>query len=94
MKQYELLLILNPELSDAEEKDIVEEVRSWIGEGGGEVEAEESWGKRKLAYEIEDQGEGRFIILSFSGPSEVSSEIQKRTRRKEEILRTLLVRND
>lgn len=92
MSQYELLLILNPNLSEAEVGDVVEETKSLIGESGGEVKDEESWGKRRLSYEIKDQNEGNFLILSFSGPSGLSSGIEKRLRRKEEVLRMLLVR--
>lgn len=73
---------------------MAEELKRWISEGGGEIKDEESWGKRRLAYEIEGQSEGNFSILSFSGPSKISSEIRKGIGRKEEILRTLLVRKD
>ena len=59
MNEYEILLMLDPELSEERGEEIVARVRASVEGDGGTWDGHEPWGRRKLAYEIDHKGEGR-----------------------------------
>ena len=68
-EKYEVLYVLNPNLTEEETQAIVEKFKTLI-EQNGTVDEMEEWGKRKLAYEINYLTEGYYVLVKFtSGPS-------------------------
>src|SRR5712691_2630733 len=63
---YEILLMLDPELPDERQNEIVSRAREAIEREGGRWDAHESWGRRRLAYEIDHKGEGAYHLLTFA----------------------------
>ena len=76
MNEYEILLMLDPELPEERQTEIIERMRAEIEKGGGTWDGHDVWGRRKLAYEIDHKGEGIYHLLLFTvapaGLAEVS----------------------
>ena len=64
MKQYEIIYIANPDLDDQSITDLNNKVAGWITESGGEVEKIDDWGKRRLAYRIQKQRDGHYVLIN------------------------------
>ncbi len=97
MRTYELALVLDPRLEDAEATGMIEETKQLLGSRGVEVVREEHWGKRKLAYPIRKLQEGRYSFLYLqteAAGAAVLPEVELRLRQNERVLRYLTVRTD
>ena len=85
MNEYEILLMLDPELSEERGEEIVTRVRERVEGDGGTWDGHEPWGRRKLAYEIAHKGEGVYHLLLFTrGPGDAGrglARAQDRRRR-------------
>lgn len=96
MRTYELMYVLDPRLSDEEAEEVNETVRKLVTGNGAEITKEESWGRRKLAYPIEKQTEGRYMLMylhsedAFGG----APEVERRLEQSDKVLRYLTVRTD
>ena len=67
MTDYEILLMLDPELPDERQTQIVDRAREAIEErDGGRWDKHEPWGRRRLAYEIDHKNEGSYHLLTFA----------------------------
>lgn len=92
MRAYELLLITRPELDDAAVQAVVEKFTGIIATGGGEVEKIDTWGKRRLAYEIQDLKDGFYTIVNFKGEPSVAAELDRVLKITDEVIRFLITR--
>ena len=71
MNRYELTYIIDTALEENARKELIEKFSALIAQNGGEVEkVDETWGKRRLAYAINDKPEGYYVLVTFKGPSE------------------------
>ncbi len=93
-RQYELIYIVAPVATDAEVAELQAEVDGHIGSLGGAVENTDLWGRRKLAYQIGNYGEGIYICQLISGPGTMIGELERRLRVRDQVLRHLTVRVD
>jgi len=91
MRAYELTFIVNPELDDSAFNEIVERVKSWITDSGGEITQIDLWGKRKLAYEINKQTEGNYVLLKTNIAPTFCSELERNLGLAEPVMRYLLI---
>ncbi len=94
MRDYELVFIVHPDLDDNAFKDVVEKVRGWITEAGGEVAKVDLWGKRKLAYPIRKQKEGQYVLFRTQLPPAFSATLERNLRFLEPVMRFLLTMVD
>ena len=96
MRHYELFVVADPRLSEEEMVGLVDDVKSLLGEGGGEVVKEESWGKRRLAYPIEKLNEGRYHLLYIDTDGEANPfrVVEQRLRQNDKVLRYLTIRRE
>lgn len=92
MPTYESVLILKPQLSDHEVNELMEKTKKIISGEGGEVLAEDRWGRRKLSAPIRANREGNYIQLKFSGAAGVIGKLGHHCRVTDAILRNLTVR--
>ena len=68
-EKYEVLYVINPNLSEEETQGLVEKFKTLI-EQNGTIDEMDVWGKRKLAYEINYLSEGYYVLVKFtSGPA-------------------------
>lgn len=92
MRDYEAILVIEPDLEDEERVVLVEKVQDWVAAGGGEVTKVNLWGQRRLAYPIRDYTEGYYVLMNVALPTEGVRELERRLQITEEVLRYLTVR--
>lgn len=76
MNIYENIIILNASLSDEEIEAASGKIKDLITSSGGEILKVDVWGRRKLAYEIEKQNKGFYLLLFFKSPSPVIRKLE------------------
>ena len=91
MTEYEILLLLDPDLSEERQTEIVTRIRETV-ERDGSWDRHDVWGRRKLAYEIDHKPEGFYHLLLFSSSAETLDEITRVLRITDGVLRHLAVR--
>jgi small subunit ribosomal protein S6 len=89
---YEVLLLLDPELSDEKQAEIVERVKTLVEKGGGAFGRHDPWGRRKLAYPIEKKDDGIYHLLSFSATPETLDELSRVLKIDDDVLRHMATR--
>ena len=97
MRTYELAIVADPRLSDEEFVALVDETKQLVSNRGGELVKEETWGKRKLAYPIENLTEGRYTFLYLQmepAKSPLIPEVELRLKQNDKVLRFITVRTD
>jgi len=90
MREYELVFIVHPELDDTALKDLIEKVKGWITEAGGNVSKVDLWGKRKLAYSIRKQKEGQYVLFRTEMEPTFGTTLERNLRFLEPVMRFLL----
>jgi small subunit ribosomal protein S6 len=91
---YELMVILNPELSEEETEGTLQRLQDIIREGEGEVSNLDKWGKRRLAYEVKKFREGYYAVLNFKAAPAVAAELERIIKITDNIIRYLLIRDE
>ena len=91
MRQYEIVVIVHPELDETALEDVVTRIREWITDDGGEISNIEMWGKKKLAYPIKKQNEGQYALLQVTMAPTFCSQLERNLRFLEPVIRSLLV---
>ncbi len=87
MRQYEVMFILPAEADESVIGGVTDRITRVVSEGGGEVGKVERWGRRRLAYSIERQGEGYYVVAEFSAEPSVITELERTLHLVDEILR-------
>lgn len=90
-ESYESVVILSTQLSEEEIKAMVEKITALISENGT-LDSIDEWGKRRLAYEIDDQTEGYYVLFNFTSKPEFPAELDRIYQITDGILRTLIVK--
>jgi small subunit ribosomal protein S6 len=92
-RKYETMVILNPTLGEDALSATVEKVKGLI-EASGTLEQIEVWGRKRLAYEIDDQKEGFYFLINFSAEAEFPKELERVLKITEGVMRYLVIRPD
>ena len=92
--KYETVIIVNPNITDNEIKELIEILKKIITDNQGTITKVEELGKRKLAYEIKKCKEGYYAVLYFEADASVISELERIYRIKDEIMKFITVRID
>jgi len=93
MRTYEVLFILSPQVPEEESAALITDFKR-VAEGtGAKLTNEESWGRRRLAYTIQKFTEGNYHLFVFDSDSSLS-ELDRRMRNSDRILRHMIVRTD
>lgn len=90
MRNYELVCIVQPDLDETAFNGVVDKVKGWITEAGGNVDKVDVWGKRKLAYLIRKQREGHYVLLDVSLPANATTALERNIRFLEPVMRYML----
>ncbi len=93
MNNYEAVLIFKTELADADRNALLDRFKGHIEENG-EVISVDDWGKRKLAYEIQDLKEGYYYIVDFKSEPDHIREFERRLRLSDFVLRYMVIRKE
>ena len=93
MNRYELTYIIDTALEESTRKELVEKYAELIKQNGGEIEKiDETWGKRRLAYAINDMWEGWYVLVTFKSEGEVPKEVERNLEINDKILRYLIIK--
>ena len=92
MTDYEILLMLDPELPEERQTEIVTRAREAIEKDGGTWDNHEPWGRRRLAYEIDHKAEGSYHLLTFAAEPATLEEISRVLKITDGVMRHLAVR--
>lgn len=92
MNSYELLYILNNELSDEAKDAVVDKLSAVVTDNGGTVDSVEKWGTRRLAYPINFKTEGYYVLVNFSAPATLPGELERIMRINDAVVRFLIVK--
>lgn len=93
-RSYEIVFIIQPDAEDAEVMRLTEAAQKIITDQGGSIVKTEMMGKRRLAYEINHQRDGIYVLLEVEGSGSEIAELERRMRVNDRILRYMTVRVD
>lgn len=88
--KYETVMVLNTKLGEEGVKALVDKFSNLIAEHGT-IDSVEEWGKRRLAYEINDETEGYYYLINFTADSQFPAELDRIYKITDGVLRTLIV---
>ena len=94
MRNYELMLVISPQLAEEEVRSTVDRVQQLIRDRGGEITEVDTWGRRRLAYPIQRFREGNYVLARFRVDPARVRELDRSLTLAEEVLRHLVVRLD
>ena len=92
MNDYEILLMLDPELPEERQGEIVSRAKDFVTKSGGTWESEEPWGRRRLAYEIDHKSEGDYHLLIFRSSPETLDEVSRVLKITDGVMRHMATR--
>ena len=91
---YEFLFIVDPNLGEPEVDALTAQVQGYVEKEGGKIQKVEKWGKKRLAYPIGKNREGSYVLMIANAPGSSISEVERRMRVTDGILRFLAIRID
>ena len=94
MRQYELMVILDPEVDERTVAPSLDKLLGVVRTGGGTVDKVDIWGKRRLAYGIKKRSEGIYAVVNMTTTPDVAKELDRQLGLNEAVLRTKLMRPD
>ena len=94
MTPYESMYILRPDLDEETVAAAVERFRELIETNHGEIMKLDKWGKRRLAYPINDYLEGHYVLMQFKAPGDTAKELERIQRITDEVLRYMTIKLD
>ncbi|GAA5037934.1 30S ribosomal protein S6 [Microbacterium fluvii] len=90
--QYELMVILNPEIDERQVAPNLDKFLKVITADGGSIDNVDVWGKRRLAYEIQKKNEGIYAVVNFTATSAATQELDRQLKLSELVMRTKVLR--
>lgn len=91
MRNYEVILIVHPDLDENAMKGVLDRVQGWITTAGGSIDNVDNWGKRRLAYSIRKQREGQYVYIESQFAPTFSAELERNLRLLEPIMRFSII---
>lgn len=91
MRNYEVILIVHPDLDESAMKGVVDRVQSWIQDAGGSIDKVDQWGKRRMAYSIRKQREGQYVYFETQFAPTFSAELERNLRLLEPVMRYSII---
>jgi small subunit ribosomal protein S6 len=94
MRNYEIMFIVNPNTTEEEIDKINGQIESVVTSGGGAIGKIEKMGKRRLAYEVDRQREGYYILFVITANGDIIKECERRLRVMDAVIKYITVRTD
>ena len=92
MNKYELLYIIDNDLSEEAKQAVIDRLSAVVTSAGGAVVSLDMWGPRKSAYTIDFKSEGYYVLMTFTAPATVPAELTRLSRIMDEIVRIMIIR--
>ncbi len=93
LKKYETIFIINSEVGEEATKALVEKFKTML-ETSAQLESIDEWGKRKMAYEIDDKIDGYYVLANFSSSPDFPAELERIYKITEGILKYIIIKKD
>ncbi len=93
MNQYEMVVVLKPNLEDEGRTAVLDRLKEAI-ETNGNVGEIDDWGTRRLAYEINYIKEGYYYVLNYEADPTVVAEVERRARIMDQVIRYLTIKKE
>ncbi|PLT33239.1 30S ribosomal protein S6 [Bacillus sp. V5-8f] len=94
MKKYEIMYIIRPNIEEEAKKAVVERFNTILTDNGAELTEAKEWGKRRLAYEINDFRDGYYMLLKVNAPAEAIQEFDRLAKINEDIIRHMATKEE
>ncbi|MCF2707175.1 30S ribosomal protein S6 [Arcanobacterium haemolyticum] len=94
MRDYEMMIILDPTVDERNIATFVDKLLQVVPNEGGSLEKVDIWGKRRLAYDINKNSEGIYVVVNMKATSETAQELDRQLTLNEAVLRTKLLRTE
>ena len=88
---YETIMVLNTKLGEEGVKALIEKFTKLITDNGT-IDSVDDWGKRRLAYAINYENEGHYVLVEFEAPAEVPAELDRVYHITEGVLRSIIIK--
>lgn len=93
MRDYELTLILKPDLGEEGINNTSERIRGWITSGGGEVISVTNAGRKRLAYSIGHSRDGSYVVMQLRTRPDALPPVERNLKLSEDVLRHVFLRH-
>ena len=90
--QYELMVILDPEIDERTVAPSLDKFLNVIRTDGGTIDNVDIWGRRRMAYEINKKSEGIYAVINFTATSTATVELDRQLKLSEAVMRTKVLR--
>jgi small subunit ribosomal protein S6 len=94
MKKYEVMYIIRPNIEDEAKKALVERFNNVLSDNGAELNESKEWGKRRLAYEINDFRDGYYMLLQVNSEAAAIQEFDRLAKISEDIIRHIVIKKE
>ena len=94
MRQYETAFLISPNVPEEETEKIILQMADIVSKKKGKMIKQDVWGKRKLAYPIQKFEEAIYVFFHYEGESGILTELERRFKQTESVLRYLTVRKE
>ncbi|WAB82305.1 30S ribosomal protein S6 [Microcella daejeonensis] len=92
MHQYEMMVILDPEIDERTVAPSLDKFLNVVRNDGGNIENVDIWGRRRLAYEINKKTEGIYAVVNFTANPSATQELDRQLKLSEAVMRTKVLR--
>ena len=92
MREYELMVILNPEVEERAVEPTLKKFLEVVTRENGTVDNIDIWGRRRLAYEIQKKSEGIYAVVNFTAEPQTAKELDRVLSLNEAVMRTKIIR--
>lgn len=94
MRKYEIMYIIRPNIEDEAKTALVERFDNILTSEGAEIIESKDWGKRRLAYEINDFRDGFYRLIQTNAKPEAVQEFDRLAKISDDIIRHIVVKNE
>src|SRR5215472_4351790 len=94
LRQYELVYILPPDTTEQQVTELHEQIAQIASRMNGQIEKNDNWGRRRMAYEIGHHKEGVYVLDVINGSGELMKELDRRLKVMDQVIRHMIVRVD
>ncbi|KKK36856.1 30S ribosomal protein S6 [Mesobacillus campisalis] len=94
MRKYEVMYIIRPNIEDEAKKALIERFNGILTDNGAEVSEAKDWGKRRLAYEINDFRDGYYQLLQVNAEPAAVDEFSRLAKISEDIIRHIVIKDE
>ena len=94
MRNYEIIFIVRPDVTEEDVDKLIAQMEGVVTGAGGQVEKVEKLGRRRLAYRVEKQREGIYVLFRLQGSGDTVKEFERRLKVLDTVIKYLTIRID